>query len=104
MFSGPSVNLLIRIGRFWVGFLAMLELRDSGMLKKSAVRVLAECCPSPALDRLSALAIKVSLHKDNWGNYDETDDFSYNGGPSGYTDNPSVALYQNGTLVWGCEP
>ena len=41
--------------------------------------------------------MQVSINQIDWGTYDENDDFSYPGGTQ-------VALYQDGILMYGCEP
>jgi len=48
--------------------------------------------------------IQVWFHKNSWGNYTETGDYSYDATKTGYADWSKVTLYQNGTLVWGTEP
>ena len=48
--------------------------------------------------------IQVWFHKNSWGNYTETGDYSYDATKTGYADWNKVTLYQNGTLVWGTEP
>lgn len=44
----------------------------------------------------------------NWPNYtvnyDETNDYSWNGAITTFTDWRKVTVYQNGVLVWGTEP
>jgi hypothetical protein len=37
-------------------------------------------------------------------NYDETDDYSWDGTITTFTDSATVTLYQNGVLIWGIEP
>ncbi|MBN2531530.1 MAG: hypothetical protein JXB88_01495, partial [Spirochaetales bacterium] len=48
--------------------------------------------------------ILIRMHKLDWSNYNETDDYSYNGSTSSFTDSTTIALYKNGTLIWGTEP
>ncbi len=48
--------------------------------------------------------IQVWFHKNSWGNYAETGDYSYDATKTTYADWNRVTLYQNGTLVWGTEP
>jgi hypothetical protein len=41
--------------------------------------------------------------RNNWqGTVDVTNDYSYNGGASGY--DSKITLYQSGKLIWGVEP
>jgi hypothetical protein len=37
-------------------------------------------------------------------NYDETNDYSWDGTKSSFTDSHTVTLYQSGVLIWGREP
>ena len=48
--------------------------------------------------------IQLRISKDDWSNFDETDDYSFDPTKTSYTDWERVTLYQNGTLVWGVEP
>jgi endoglucanase len=48
--------------------------------------------------------IQNRFNKSDWSNYDETDDYSYNGAMSSYADWNKVTLYYRGALVWGTEP
>jgi hypothetical protein len=71
-----------------------------------------ECYPKPESADAKKLAettgntgeIQVWFHKNSWGNYTETGDYSYDATKTGYADWNKVTLYQNGTLVWGTEP
>jgi len=48
-------------------------------------------------------ASNILLHNLKWqGTVDVTNDYSYNGGATGY--NSKITLYQGGKLVWGVEP
>ncbi len=48
--------------------------------------------------------IQNRFSKTNWSNYDETDDYSYNGSLTTFTLWTKVTIYYKGTLVWGTEP
>ncbi|NGZ78233.1 cellulase family glycosylhydrolase [Saccharibacillus alkalitolerans] len=48
--------------------------------------------------------IQSRVHKADWSNYDETDDYSYKAGQSEFAEWNRVALYVNGQLVYGIEP
>ncbi|PWW07152.1 aryl-phospho-beta-D-glucosidase BglC (GH1 family) [Paenibacillus cellulosilyticus] len=48
--------------------------------------------------------IQVRIAKSDWTNFDESNDYSFDGTKSAYADWNKVTLYQNGTLVWGIEP
>ena len=48
--------------------------------------------------------MKHRVNQASWGNFDETDDYSYDPSKSSYSDWNQVTLYQNGTLIWGIEP
>lgn len=48
--------------------------------------------------------IQTRINKTDWTNYNERDDYSYDGSKASFTDWDRVTLYRNGTLVWGTEP
>ena len=48
--------------------------------------------------------IQVRFRKEDWSNYTETGDYSYDFTKTVYTDWSRVTLYQNGVLIWGVEP
>ncbi|MEH0153196.1 cellulose binding domain-containing protein [Limibacter armeniacum] len=48
--------------------------------------------------------IKARVHKTDWSNFDETDDYSYDASKTSFTTFDKVTLYRNGALVWGVEP
>jgi endoglucanase len=48
--------------------------------------------------------IQTRLHNQNWSNYTEGNDYSYDATKTSFADWNRVALYRNGTLVWGTEP
>src|SRR4029079_1323606 len=43
-------------------------------------------------------------NKDDWTNYDESNDYSYDPTKLAFADWDRVTLYRNGALVWGTEP
>ncbi|MDN3670442.1 cellulose binding domain-containing protein [Echinicola jeungdonensis] len=47
--------------------------------------------------------IQSRLNNQDWAGLDETNDYSYQSGPS-YSANENITLYRNGLLVWGTEP
>lgn len=47
--------------------------------------------------------IQLRIHKGDWSNFDETNDYSYTT-DSAFVDAPKVTVYYNGALVWGTEP
>jgi chitodextrinase len=47
--------------------------------------------------------VQGRVHKSDWSNYDETNDYSYPA-KTAAADCPKIALYQAGTLVWGTPP
>jgi hypothetical protein len=47
--------------------------------------------------------IQLRVHKSDWSNFDETNDYSYTTGGS-FADAPKVTVYYKGVLVWGTEP
>ncbi|GIQ67349.1 hypothetical protein DUZ99_02530 [Xylanibacillus composti] len=48
--------------------------------------------------------IQSRINKSNWSNYNEANDYSYNGTMTSYGSNERIALYRNGVLIWGSEP
>ena len=48
--------------------------------------------------------LQVRFNKTDWSNYDETDDYSYNGSQPSFAPWDKVGLYRNGTSVCGGEP
>ena len=48
--------------------------------------------------------IQGRFNKDNWTNYDEANDWSYDPTKLAFADWDRVTLYRNGVLVWGTEP
>jgi hypothetical protein len=47
--------------------------------------------------------VQTGVHKSDWTNYDESNDWSYPSSTS-YVEWDKVTLYRNGILVWGTEP
>ena len=48
--------------------------------------------------------IQNRVNKNNWANYNETGDYSFDPTKTAFADWARVTLYQNGTLIWGAEP
>lgn len=48
--------------------------------------------------------IQVRINKNDWSNYNESDDYSFDAAKTAFADWNKVTLYRNGTLVWGIEP
>jgi hypothetical protein len=48
--------------------------------------------------------IQVRMNKNDWSNYDETNDYSFDATKTAFSDWNRVTLYRNGVLVWGVEP
>ena len=44
------------------------------------------------------------MNKNDWSNYTESNDHSYDGTKLTLADWSKVTLYRNGVLVWGTEP
>ncbi len=44
------------------------------------------------------------INKNDWSNFNETNDYSYDPTKTNFADWNHVTLYQNGTLVWGIPP
>lgn len=45
--------------------------------------------------------IQIRIHKTDWSNYNELDDYSYVANQTSYASNDKVTLYQNGELIYG---
>lgn len=48
--------------------------------------------------------IQTRINKNDWSNYNESNDYSFDGTKTSMTDWDHVTLYRNGKLVWGVEP
>ncbi|WP_438350082.1 glycoside hydrolase family 6 protein [Paenibacillus sp. FA6] len=48
--------------------------------------------------------IQIRVAKNNWSNFDFTNDYSFNGTLTNYTNWNKVTLHQSDTLVWGVQP
>lgn len=48
--------------------------------------------------------IQTRIHKTDWSNFNDTNDYSFNSLQTAYADWNKVTLYRNGVLVWGTEP
>jgi cellulose 1,4-beta-cellobiosidase len=51
----------------------------------------------------AAAAVEFNIHAQNWGNYQEANDYSYMSSAARF-DWSRVTVYRNGVLVWGTEP
>jgi cellulose 1,4-beta-cellobiosidase len=54
--------------------------------------------------RGSSGEVHIRIHKADWSDYNETNDYSYNAAYKKYTDWNKVTLYKDGVLAWGIEP
>ncbi len=48
--------------------------------------------------------IQIRIAKSDWSNFNEANDYSYDGTKTAYADWNKVTLHQSGTLVWGVAP
>jgi subtilisin family serine protease len=48
--------------------------------------------------------IVLRVNKNDWSNYNETDDYSYDPSKGSYLGWSHVTIYRQGTLIWGNEP
>lgn len=48
--------------------------------------------------------VQARFSKNDWSNFDESNDYSYDPIKTAFADWSRVTLYQDGTLVWGLEP
>lgn len=47
--------------------------------------------------------IQIKINKQNWTNYNQRDDYSFNPTVTKFKEYPRIALYDQGVLVWGSE-
>ncbi len=50
------------------------------------------------------LELLLRLNKDNWSNYNESDDYSFTAGQASFAPASRITAYRNGALTWGVEP
>ncbi|GGI46489.1 hypothetical protein GCM10008018_17350 [Paenibacillus marchantiophytorum] len=48
--------------------------------------------------------IQLRMSKTDWSNFNESNDYSFDGTKTSYTNWDKVTLFQNGALVWGIQP
>jgi len=48
--------------------------------------------------------IQIRIAQSDWSNFNEANDYSFDGTKSAFADWNKVTLYQSGTLAWGVEP
>ncbi|WP_227793620.1 glycoside hydrolase family 6 protein [Paenibacillus guangzhouensis] len=48
--------------------------------------------------------IQLRMAKADWSNFNEANDYSFDGTKTSFADWDKVTLFQNGTLVWGLQP
>ena len=48
--------------------------------------------------------IQNRFNKDDWSNYQQAHDYSYEGSATTFTVSTRITVYYKGTLVWGSEP
>lgn len=48
--------------------------------------------------------VKCRIWKTNWSNFTQTNDYSFNGTATNYTDGTNLTAYISGTLYWGTPP
>nr|WP_234414489.1 X2-like carbohydrate binding domain-containing protein [Paenibacillus sp. CAA11] len=51
-----------------------------------------------------SLEIQVRISKEDWSDYTQTEDYSFDASASSYTDRTTVTGFVGGNLVWGIEP
>jgi hypothetical protein len=51
-----------------------------------------------------SVEIHIRINKNNWSNYTQTDDYSFNSSSASYTDWNMATGYLSGGLIWGIEP
>lgn len=48
--------------------------------------------------------VQIRLHPSDWSNYDETNDYSYKGDVTTFTDWDKMTVYHKNARIWGIEP
>ncbi|MNI38010.1 Endoglucanase E1 precursor [compost metagenome] len=48
--------------------------------------------------------IQFRIHKNDWSNYSQADDYSFAPSLTSYTANTHITVYRNGALIYGVEP
>ncbi|WP_025678910.1 X2-like carbohydrate binding domain-containing protein [Paenibacillus massiliensis] len=51
-----------------------------------------------------SLDIQVRIVKNDWSNYNQADDYSFNSSATAYMERPEIPVYAAGQLLWGREP
>jgi endoglucanase len=52
----------------------------------------------------SSMEVKIRVHKSDWSNYDQNNDYSFAAGVSNYSPAQRIGLYYKGVLISGNEP
>jgi hypothetical protein len=52
----------------------------------------------------ASIEVKLRIHKSDWSNYDQSNDYSFVAGANNYIPAQRMALYYNGELIGGSEP
>jgi hypothetical protein len=50
------------------------------------------------------MEIKLRVHRSDWSNYNQSNDYSFAAGASSYSPNQQIGVYYKGTLISGREP
>ncbi|WP_170207718.1 cellulose binding domain-containing protein [Dictyobacter kobayashii] len=48
--------------------------------------------------------IQDRFNKNDWSNYNQANDYSFNGSQTNYAPAPKITAYYQGHLIWGTEP
>ena len=48
--------------------------------------------------------IQDRFNRQDWSNYNQANDYSFDAAAAAYADSTKVTVYANGKLVWGTEP
>jgi len=52
----------------------------------------------------SKVKFNTGINAQNWANYDQSNDYSFDGDASSFIENGTITAYYEGTLVWGTPP
>jgi hypothetical protein len=83
----------------------------SGTLQKSTAKSKSDCYLEISISSAAGtlkpgekININGRVSKEDWSNYTQTNDYSFNGSASDFTENQNVTVYVSGILIAGTEP
>jgi hypothetical protein len=114
----PASTQFTRREQLWLDYAAVGQSQVNGALAVTSVG--GPAFPADSRDHNITVSFAVTsgsllphanggelqfrFNKETWGNYDETQDYSYDATKTSYAPHLFVALYRNGRLIWGHDP